>query len=304
MNAAIRAVTRLALRKGYQVYGIERGFLGIINSEIRQLSPRDVGGIITTGGTILRTARFPEFKEHRVQEKAYRILQEEGIDHLIVIGGDGSMAGAEALAALGQSTMTIPATIDNDMNGTQYTIGFDTALNTIVDAVGRIRDTSNSHERIAVVEVMGRHSGHLAVQAGLACGAEIVMIPEYPVDLEGLCKHINESHQMGKEYSVILVAEGQLGGAAVKAYIKEHTYFDPSLTVLGYLQRGGSPSAFDGLLAARMSQVALQLIESGEKNQITGYIDGAIRGIPYEDTARYRFPLEEEAYQLISILSR
>lgn len=304
MNAAIRAVTRLAIHKGYQVYGIERGFLGIINKEIRQLSPRDVGGIITTGGTILRTARFPEFKDKSVQEKAYDILQEEGIDHLIVIGGDGSMAGAEALAKLGQSTITIPATIDNDMSGTQYTIGFDTALNTIVDAVGRIRDTSNSHERIAVVEVMGRHSGNLAVQAGLACGAEIVMIPEYPVDLDKLCTHINESHQMGKEYSVIVVAEGQLGGPVVKEYIKDHTYFDPSLTVLGYLQRGGSPSAFDGLLAARMSQVALQLLEARMSNQITGYIDGKIRPIPYEEAQQYRFPLEEEVYNLISILSR
>ena len=160
MNAAIRAITRKAIHEGFSVYGIERGFEGIINSEIRPLHARDVGGIITTGGTILRTARYPEFKNLDVQQRAYRILQDFGIDHLIVIGGDGSQAGAEALMRLGQSTITIPCTIDNDMNGTQYTIGFDTALNTVVDAVGRIRDTSNSHERVAIIEVMGRHAGH------------------------------------------------------------------------------------------------------------------------------------------------
>ena len=244
MNAAIRAITRKAIHEGFSVYGIERGFEGIINSEIRPLHARDVGGIITTGGTILRTARYPEFKNLDVQQRAYRILQDFGINHLIVIGGDGSQAGAEALMRLGQSTITIPCTIDNDMNGTQYTIGFDTALNTVVDAVGRIRDTSNSHERVAIIEVMGRHAGHIALQAGLASGAELVLVPEYPMPLDEVCEHINKtSLQLGKEYSIILVAEGAYSSGEVKEYIKQHTYFDPSLTVLGYLQRGGAPSA-------------------------------------------------------------
>ncbi|MCI5708434.1 ATP-dependent 6-phosphofructokinase [Veillonella caviae] len=304
MNAAIRAVTRQAIHNGYTVYGIERGFLGIINREIRELGPRDVGGIITSGGTVLKTARFPEFKEVAMQEKAYSVLQDMGIESLIVIGGDGSMAGAEALSRLGLNTMTIPATIDNDMNGTEYTIGFDTAINTVVDAVGKIRDTSNSHERIAIVEVMGRHAGHIALQSGLACGAEIVIIPEVEISLDAVCNRINESHQMGKEFSIILVAEGTYGGQAVKDYIKSHTYFDPSLTVLGYLQRGGSPSAFDSLLAARMSSAALEAIAKGEKNQILGYIEGRIKAIPYEVACNYKFPLDISQYTLLTTLSR
>lgn len=303
MNAAIRAITRKAIHEGFSVYGIERGFEGIINSEIRPLHARDVGGIITTGGTILRTARYPEFKNLDVQQQAYRILQDFGIDHLIVIGGDGSQAGAEALMRLGQSTITIPCTIDNDMNGTQYTIGFDTALNTVVDAVGRIRDTSNSHERVAIIEVMGRHAGHIALQAGLASGAELVLVPEYPMPLDEVCEHINKTHQLGKEYSIILVAEGAYSSGEVKEYIKQHTYFDPSLTVLGYLQRGGAPSALDAILAARMSELAVDCLVRGEHNCITGYVDGQIRAIPYENAKTMKFGIDKSQYELISILS-
>ena len=189
MNAAIRALTRKAIHEGFEVFGIERGYLGIIEEKIFPLSNRDVGGIITQGGTMLKTARFPEFQNEEVQKKAYDILKAHDIDHLIVIGGDGSMRGATSLAKLGMSTMTIPCTIDNDMGGTQYTLGFDTALNTVVDAVGRIHDTSNSHERVAIVEVMGRKAGHIALKAGLACGAEIVLVPENPMPLHDVCRH-------------------------------------------------------------------------------------------------------------------
>ena len=178
MNAAIRALTRKAIHEGFEVFGIERGYLGIMEEQFIPLSNRSVGGIITQGGTMLKTARFPEFQNEDIQRKAYDILKAHGINHLIVIGGDGSMRGATSLAELGMSTMTIPCTIDNDMGGTQYTIGFDTALNTVVDAVGRIRDTSNSHERVAIVEVMGRKSGHIALKAGLACGAELYSFPK------------------------------------------------------------------------------------------------------------------------------
>jgi|GEM_PF-90626 len=171
---------RHQIHEGFEVFGVERGYLGIMEEQFIPLSNRSVGGIITQGGTMLKTARFPEFQNEDVQKKAYDILKSHSIDHLIVIGGDGSMRGATSLAKLGMSTMTIPCTIDNDMGGTQYTIGFDTALNTVVDAVGRIRDTSNSHERVAIVEVMGRKAGHIALKAGLACGAEIVLVPENP----------------------------------------------------------------------------------------------------------------------------
>ena len=298
MNAAIRAITRKAIHEGFSVYGIERGFEGIINNEIRPLHARDVGGIITTGGTILRTARYPEG-----QLKGIEQLKKHGIEGVVVIGGDGSQAGAESLMRLGQSTITIPCTIDNDMNGTQYTIGFDTAINTVVDAVGRIRDTSNSHERVAIIEVMGRHAGHIALQSGLASGAELVLVPEYSMPLDEVCEHINKTHQLGKEYSIILVAEGAYESGEVKEYIKNHTYFDPSLTVLGYLQRGGAPSALDAILAARMSELAIDCLVQNIDNCITGYIDGQIRAIPYEKAKHMRFGIDKQQYELISILS-
>ena len=197
MNAAIRALTRKAIHEGFEVFGIERGYLGIIEEKIFPLSNRDVGGIITQGGTMLKTARFPEFQNEEIQRKAYNILKAYDIDHLVVIGGDGSMRGATSLSKLGMSTMTIPCTIDNDMGGTQYTIGYDTALNTVVDAVGRIRDTSNSHERVAIVEVMGRKAGHIALKAGLACGAEIVLVPENPMPLHAVCRHLKGNTNSG-----------------------------------------------------------------------------------------------------------
>ena len=303
MNAAIRALTRKAMHEGFEVFGIERGYLGIMEEQFIPLSNRSVGGIITQGGTMLKTARFPEFQNEDIQRKAYDILKAHGINHLIVIGGDGSMRGATSLAELGMSTMTIPCTIDNDMGGTQYTIGFDTALNTVVDAVGRIRDTSNSHERVAIVEVMGRKSGHIALKAGLACGAEIVLVPEKPMPLHDVCRHLKETQIRGKEYSVILVAEGAYNSGEVKSYIKEYTEFDPSLTVLGYLQRGGGPSAFDAILAARMSETCIDLLMNGTDNRLLGYIDGHIRAISYQEAELLDFPIQEKDYTLLSILS-
>ncbi len=303
MNAAIRAVTRKAIHEGFQVFGIERGYLGLIQEAIFPLRARDVGGIITQGGTMLKTARYPEFQDEALQKNAYQILKRYGIDHLIVIGGDGSMCGAQGLSRHGMSTMTIPCTIDNDMGGTQYTIGFDTALNTVVDAVGHIRDTSNSHERVAIVEVMGRKAGHIALQSGIACGAEIVLVPENPMPLHEVCRHLKETQLRGKEYSVILVAEGAYKSGEVKEFIKNHTEFDPSLTVLGYLQRGGGPSAFDAILAARMSEVCINTLMSGVDNRLIGYIDGHIRTISYKEAEKLQFPINEEQYTLLSILS-
>ena len=292
MNAAIRAITRKAIHEGFNVFGIERGYEGILNEEIKPLLRRDVGGIITTGGTYLKTARFPEFKNPQVQQEAYRILRQYDIDHLVVIGGDGSMAGAQALTNLGMSTITIPCTIDNDMGGTQYTIGFDTAVNTVVQCVGKIRDTSSAHERVAIVEVMGRHAGHIALQSGLACGAEIVLLPEHPLPLTEVCERLNETHRNGKTYSVIIVAEGAYNSYEVSDFIKANTYLDPSVTVLGYLQRGGAPSAMDAIMAARMSELAIDALLAGRDNRIIGYVDGALRALPYKESKEITYPIQ------------
>lgn len=303
MNAAIRAITRKAIHEGYNVFGIERGFEGIINKEIKPLLRRHVGGIITTGGTMLKTARYTDFKKEETQKEAYSILKSYGIDCLFVLGGDGSMSGAKALSNLGLPTITIPCTIDNDMIGTQMTIGFDTAINTVVQCIGKIRDTSSAHERVAIVEVMGRHAGHIALQSGLAAGAEVVLVPEHPTPLLEVCERLNETHQNGKSYSVIVVAEGAYNGYEVSDFIKQHTYFDPNVTVLGYLQRGGAPTAVDAILAANMSDVAVNSMKRGEYDRVIGYIDGLVRAIPYDEAPLFTYPISEEKYELISILS-
>lgn len=303
MNAAIRAVTRKAIYEGYQVIGIERGFMGIINQEFIPLSRRDVGNIITSGGTMLKTARFPDFKDEEVQKKAYNILQDNDIDHLIVIGGDGSMLGAKCLSKLGMSTITIPCTIDNDMAGTEYTIGFDTAVNNVVTAVAKIRDTSSAHERVAVVEVMGRHAGHVALQSGLACGAEVVLVPEHPTPLQDVCKRLLETHKNGKKYSCIVVAEGAYRGHEVSEYIQQYTYLEPTVTVLGYYQRGGAPTATDAVWAAKMSEAAIDYLLAGTDNCVIGAIKGQIQGIAYEEVNQYIHTIDESSYQLVEILS-
>lgn len=303
MNAVVRAVTRTGIEKGYNVFGIQRGYEGLLNEEITPLTRRHVGGIIQRGGTFLRTARCPEFKELERQKEAYKILQNNGIEGLIVVGGDGSMAGARALSNLGIPTITIPGTIDNDMCGTQYTIGFDTALNTIIDAVSKIRDTISSHERVAVIEVMGRHAGHLALNAGIACGAEVVLLPENPMPLKDMCNRLYETHSNGKSYSIVLVAEGVYSGYEVCDYIKENTYFDPTVTVLGYIQRGGTPSARDSIMGSLMGAVAIEAIGEENFNSMVGYIDGKIVVNSYDYVDELKFSLNEDMYDLLSILS-
>lgn len=303
MNSVVRAVTRVGIEKGYNIFGIERGYEGLLNEEIRPLTRRDVGGIVQRGGTFLRTARCLEFKNLERQKDAYRILQDNGIDGLVVVGGDGSMAGARALTALGLPTITIPGTIDKDMYGTQYTIGFDTTLNTIIDAVSKIRDTIFSHERVAVIEVMGRHAGHLALNAGIACGAEVVLLPEDPLPLESMCERLYETHSNGKPYSIVLVAEGAYSGYEVFDYIKQKTYFDPTVTVLGYIQRGGSPSAYDNTMGAVMGAAAIEAFAQSNYNSMVGFIDGKIAINSYEIAETLKYPLDENLYNLINVLS-
>lgn len=304
MNAAVRAVVRAGIDQGLTVFGVMRGYEGLLNDEIKELSRRDVGSIVNRGGTMLKTARCLEFKEPEKQQQAIEVLKKHQIDALVVVGGDGSMAGAMALAGLGMPTITLPGTIDNDMCGTQYTIGFDTALNTVVDAVSKIRDTTTAHDRVAIVEVMGRHAGHIAVGCGLACGAELALIPENPLPLDDVCEHLKKSHAAGKTNSIIVVAEGTYHGFDVCAHIKKCLGLTPSVTVLGYLQRGGAPSAKDATMAALMGKKAIDSLMSGTVNALIGVIDADIVATPYEQAKNMRFPVSEQEYELIKTLGR
>ncbi len=304
MNAVIRGVTRYAIQKGLVVEGIIRGYEGLLRHETMPLDRRSVGGIIHRGGTILRTARCLDFLQKDVQKKAAEYLRSREIDALVVIGGDGSMRGAQALSRWGIPTMVIPGTIDNDMMGTQYTIGFDTAVNTVLESINRIRDTAYSHERVAVIEVMGRHAGFIALYAGMASGAEAVLVPEHEVNLPALCQHLTESHRMQKLSSIVVVAEGAAKGSDVVDYIKEHTYLEPTLTVLGYVQRGGAPSALDATMGSLYAQKAIDSLLAGTYNCVIGLIGRRISATPYSEAPHLHFPISDNMFHLIHLLGR
>ena len=305
MNAAIRGVTRYALDKGLAVEGIPRGYEGLLREESIPLERRSVGEIIHRGGTMLKTARSEEFKQPEAQRRAVDFLRSRDIDGLVVIGGDGSMKGAEQLGQLGMPTITIPGTIDNDMAGTEYTIGFDTAVNTVLDSVNRIRDTAYSHDRVAVIEVMGRHAGFIALHAGIACGAEIVLIPEKEVTLQEVCDRLVESHRQNKMNSIVIVAEGYMEGSSVYQYIKDHTQdMNPSLTSLGYIQRGGSPTAKDIMMASLFAQKAVESLMAGVNDAIVGWMHCAVVATPYAEAGKYKFGISENMYNLVHILGK
>lgn len=304
MNACIRDVTRYAIQKGLVVEGFVRGYDGLLNHETMPLDRRTVGAIIHRGGTLLRTARCLDFLKPEVQQAAAEYLKSIEVDALVVVGGDGSMKGAEALSKFGIPTVTIPGTIDNDMMGTQYTVGFDTSVNTVLESVNKVRDTAFSHDRVAVIEVMGRHAGWIALHAGMASGAEAVLVPEHPVDLDKLCEDLNESHRMKKMSSIVIVAEGAAKGADVVDYIREHTYLSPNLTVLGYVQRGGAPSAMDAIMAGLFSQKAVDSLLDGHSNSVIGLIDSKIVATPYEEAPNYRFSIDDNMYNLVHLLAR
>jgi 6-phosphofructokinase 1 len=304
MNAAIRGVTRYALEHGILVEGILRGYEGLLRQESIPLDRRSVGTVIHRGGTMLRTARSDEFKQLEAQRQAVDFLKSKDIDALIVIGGDGSMKGAQCLSKLGMPTITIPGTIDNDMPGTQYTLGFDTAVNTVLESVNKIRDTASSHERVAVIEVMGRHSGFIALYSGMACGAEIVLVPEHEVSLQDVCDHLNESHKQKKRSSIVIVAEGAMDGADVRDYIKAHTYLEPNLTVLGYVQRGGAPSAFDAIMGGLFAKKAVDSLLAGTVNVVIGLLERRLVATPYTETDNLQFGIDDKMYQLVHELGR
>ncbi|WP_428909362.1 6-phosphofructokinase [Niallia sp. Krafla_26] len=276
MNAVVRAVVRKAIYHDVEVYGIYGGYAGLVSGNIQQLNLGSVGDIIHRGGTMLLSARLPEFKEEEVQLQAVEQLKKAGIEGLVVIGGDGSYRGAKALTAHGIPCIGVPGTIDNDISGTQFTIGFDTALNTVIDAIDKIRDTATSHERTFIIEVMGRDAGDLALWAGLAGGAETIIIPEENYDIHEICDRLKKGQERGKKHSIIIVAEGVASGTEIGKQIKEIGGMDTRVSILGHIQRGGSPSAYDRVLASRLGARAVELLLENRGGRAVGILNNVV----------------------------
>ncbi|WP_125154022.1 6-phosphofructokinase [Clostridium rectalis] len=303
MNAAIRAVVRTSLDKDLTVMGIQRGFSGLINGEIFEMNRRSVADIIHRGGTVLRTARSHEFKTEAGQKKAAAILNAFGIDGLVVIGGDGSFHGAQALSKYGIKTIGIPGTIDNDLSYTDYTIGFDTAVNTVLDAINKLRDTSTSHERVSIVEVMGRDCGDLALYAGLAGGAESIIVPEKGYDINILCKTILEGKLRGKMHNLIIVAEGVGGANEIAQKVEEVTGIGARATILGHIQRGGSPTANDRILASRLGFRAVELLLEGKSARVLGVRGGKVIDLDIDEALAIDRKFDKQLYDIATALS-
>lgn len=306
MNAAIRAVVRAASFHGIGVMGIERGYRGMIEGAARPIGPRDVSGIINRGGTILHTARCEAFMERDGRERAAANLKAWGVEGLVVIGGDGSYRGAEKLhTEFGIRCIGMPGTIDNDIGGTDYTIGFDTAINTAMEAIDRIRDTAASHDRTFFVEVMGRRSGYVAMISGLAGGAEDILLPEVETPVETLIGRLRGGQQRGKKSSIVIVAEGCDGGAmALAKMVSERSeYQDNRVTVIGHLQRGGSPTAFDRVLASRMGVHAVEALLAGETGKMVGVSGLKLHMRPLSDAWEQRTYFDMELMRMSHMLS-
>ncbi|ACA55131.1 ATP-dependent 6-phosphofructokinase [Clostridium botulinum] len=304
MNAAIRAVVRTGLEKGLKVMGIQRGYNGLINGEIFEMDTHSVSDIIQRGGTILRTARCEEFRTEQGREKAAKILKAFGIDGLVVIGGDGSFHGAQLLSKLGINTVGLPGTIDNDLAYTDYTIGFDTSINTVLDAINKLRDTSTSHERVSVVEVMGRNCGDIALYTGVAGGAESIIIPEKEYNADKLCKQILQGKLKGKMHNLVLLAEGVGGANELAKYIEEVTGIETRSTILGHIQRGGSPTCMDRILASRMAYKAVELLISGKSSRVVGIKNGEIIDMDIDEALAVERSFDQELYDIATILSK
>lgn len=270
MNAAVRAVVRKAIYHNIEVYGVYQGYQGLINGNIKKLELGSVGDIIQRGGTMLYSARCEEFKTLEGQLKGIEQLKKHGIEGLVVIGGDGSYMGAKKLTEHGYPCVGVPGTIDNDIPGTEFTIGFDTALNTVLDSIDRIRDTATSHERTFIIEVMGRNAGDIALWTGLAGGAETIIIPEEGFSMDDVVARLNKGQERGKKHSVIVVAEGVMSGTEFAEKLKEATDMETRVSVLGHIQRGGSPTAADRVLASRLGARAVELLMDGKGGRAVG----------------------------------
>lgn len=305
MNAAIRAVVRCGIDAGFEVYGIKRGYEGLLDGEIERMSLSSVGDILHRGGTILKTARSERFSTEEGVKRSKVILGTFGIDALIVIGGDGSMRGALELSKLGVNVMCLPGTIDNDLAYTDYTIGFDTAVNTVLDAISKVRDTSSAHERNTIIEVMGRHCGDIALYAGVGGGAEAVLIPEVEADVNRVCRKILQGAGRGKLNSIIINAEGSgVSSDELAKEIAEVTGRETRIVVLSYLQRGGVPTLDDRLLASQSGAKAIELIASGIKNKAIGTVNGKIQAFEIEGALAEKPEFDHELYELIDVLSK
>lgn len=307
LNACIRAVTRQALSRGVDVFGVHWGYHGLINGEISQFTSRDVGGILGRGGTILGTARAPEFKDIKVRRGAIRQMNQKGIEGLVVIGGNGSLAGALELHQMGFPTFGIPASIDNDVAGTATSVGVDTTLNTILDAIDRIKDTASSHQRAFLIEVMGRNCGYLALASGLAGGAEIILVPEREgPPVEKIADAVLEAYIRGKHHCIMVIAEGWSPGTkAVQEYLlshKEDLGFDVRVTVLGHVQRGGRPSAFDRLLGTRMGAYAADHLIDGESGVMVALRGNKLESFPLADAVVELRPLDLKLLELVEAM--
>jgi 6-phosphofructokinase 1 len=303
MNAAIRAVVRRGIFKEIEVYGVRHGYMGLMAGDFYQMGLGSVGDIIHRGGTILRSSRSELFKTADGQNQAIEALKIAGISGLIVIGGDGSFKGAATLTAQGFPAIGIPGTIDNDIGGTEYSIGFDTAVNTVVEAIDKIRDTAYSHERVCIIEVMGRHAGDIALWAGLCSGAESIIIPEVHQNLEDVMIRIQDGQDRGKMHSIIVVAEGVCSGEDLRIAMKEKFDLDTKVIVLGHLQRGGSPTAYDRMMASRMGAKAVDLLIKGEKGAMIGWKNCQLVHVPFEIAGKDNHTINISDYHLARSLS-
>jgi len=307
MNAAIRAVVRTGISKGWEVMGIRNGYSGLLNNNMAAMGARDVGGIIQQGGTVLGSSRCPEFKTEEGRKKALRNLEKNGVEALVVIGGNGSQSGAHALSQMGFPVAGVASTIDNDLCGSEITIGVDTALDVALQAIDQLKVTASSHHRAFIVEVMGRDCGYLALMTGITGGAEYIVIPEFETDAEDVVNAIRTAYKLGKAHALIVVAEGAKYNAhGLKTYFEKHHEklgFDLRITNLGYVQRGGSPGAFDRLLATRLGAAATEYIAQGKFGMLAGLNKGQITPTPLAEVVATKKPLDLSLLQLSEVLN-
>ncbi|NLG69803.1 MAG: 6-phosphofructokinase [Firmicutes bacterium] len=308
MNAAIRSVVRVGIAEGLEVYGVEQGYAGLIAGRFVPMTVRSVGGIIGLGGTVLGSARCPEFRTEEGRRKAIEQMQAHGIDGLVVIGGGGSQTGSLLLHRMGFPVAGVASTIDNDLYGFDLTLGVDTALNTALESLDRIRSTASSHHRAFLVEVMGRDCGYLALMTALAGGAEVVVVPEVDVDPDAVARELREAYERGKLHAIVVVAEGaRYNAAAMAEHFRERrdeVGFELRMTVLGHVQRGGTPTAFDRLLGTRAGAMAVKLLVEGRHGHIAGWLEGKVQALPLEEVVGKKRPLEPDLLSLAEVLAQ
>ena len=303
MNAAIRAVVRAGIAKGMEVMGIYRGYNGLINGDIRPLDVRSVSDVIQHGGTKLYTARCKEFRFEEGLQKAKKTCLEHGIEGIVVIGGDGSFRGAADLSARGIPCVGIPGTIDNDISMSEYTIGYDTAMNTAMEMVDKLRDTSQSHDRCSVVEVMGRNAGYIAVNTGIACGATYIIVPEIPWSIDDVCEKIKRTRETGKHHFIIVVSEGVGNSGEIAKHIEKTTGVESRATILGHVQRGGSPTIRDRVAASEFGYYAVQLLSEGKGNRVVGLQNNKIVDYDIQEALSMKKEFEYDLYKIADEIS-